>query len=106
MPCRNNANAVIHADDRGEGWDANACQDPAGIFRTLLEQVPYNTSAAWISAYPDLPNILNDTPCRAKYNVIQGNTVCNIDGLAFIDVSNATFSSWSSTISDNAVICA
>jgi len=69
---------VIHADDRGEGWDANACKDPTGIFMTLLEQVPYNTSAAWISAYPDLPNILNDTPCRAKYNIIQGNTVCSL----------------------------
>lgn len=91
-------------DDRDEGWAKSSCHT-GGILLTLLAQVPYNTSKAWITAYPDLVNILNDDPCLPKYNRIENNTFCNINNQTFIDQSGSTIASWGSFASNNIQQC-
>jgi hypothetical protein len=91
------SDAAIHVDNRDEGWAKSSCE-PGGILVQFLGRVPYNTSAAWIAAFPNLPNILADDPCAPKYNAIVDNVVCgSAPGLPWIDVDNATLASWGST---------
>lgn len=42
-----------------------------------LKDVPYNTSEAWIKAYPELVGILDDEPQYPKHNTIVGNVTYN-----------------------------
>lgn len=95
--------AAIHFDDRDLGWAASACQiSPPGILVQFLNRVPYNTSQAWISKYPTLPNILNDQLCVPKYNRITNNRICgSTAGLPWIDATDAQVISWNSTLANN-----
>ena len=51
-----------------------------------LKAVPYNTSEAWIKAYPELVNILNDEPQYPKYNTIAGNIMYKTPGYQIDDL--------------------
>lgn len=51
-----------------------------------LKTVPYNTSEAWIKAYPELVNILNDEPQYPKYNTIAGNIMYKTPGYQIDDL--------------------
>lgn len=82
---------------------AGACA-PGGILVQFLERVPYNTSQAWINAYPQLPSIMSDAPCVPKYNVIADNVICGDAGsLPWIDVNVTVIEGWGSTVSNNTV---
>ena len=105
------SDAVVHFDNRGMNWDNPSCntsksQDPNMI--VLLNRVPYNSSGVWLKAFPALADILNDDPCRPKYNVILNNTFCDvIDDVPFIDATEEEIQSWDS-LSDgnvNATTC-
>jgi hypothetical protein len=92
--------AVVHFDNRGMNWANPSCnasqsQDPNMIM--LLDRVPYNTSDVWISTFPALADILNDDPCRPKYNAIINNTYCQVmEGIPFIDATDEEIQSWDS----------
>lgn len=89
----------ISFDDRGLNWDKRGCV-PGGIPYDFLDRVPYNTSAVWLERYgPYLRNITVDDACRPKYNVIEGNTYCNLK--TFITASAADIQSWGSIATDN-----
>jgi len=96
---------AVHFDDRGLGWDASACTAPDGEMVRFLARVPYNTSAAWAAAYPQLVGILGDEPCTPKYNAVVGNTYCAIGSKPFIDATNATIAAWGSTAWGNVPAC-
>ena len=96
---------AVHFDDRGLGWDASACTAPDGEMVRFLARVPYNTSAAWAAAYPQLVGILGDEPCTPKYNAVVGNSYCAIGSQPFIDATNATIAAWGSTAWGNVPAC-
>jgi hypothetical protein len=100
----NSEGDAVHADNRGMGWDSSACQQPDGILVQFLSVVPYNTSQIWIQSYPDLPNILQDEACQAKYNIMENNTACGLPpNVVFTIVSQSTFASWGSTMANDTV---
>ena len=96
---------AVHFDDRGLGWDNDACKQPGGEMVGFLARVPYNTSAVWLSRFPQLANILEDEPCTPKYNAIVGNTYCALGTSPFLDASNASIASWGSTAWGNVAQC-
>jgi hypothetical protein len=98
------SSSAILFDDRDEGWAKSACHS-GGILLELLAQVPYNTSSAWIEAYPSLVDILSDDPCLPKYNRIENNTYCKIPGGTLIDQTASTIASWGSFASNNVQQC-
>jgi hypothetical protein len=49
---------------------------PAALPYVFLQRVPYNSSAAWTTAFPELATILADSPCTAAQNVIKDNVYC------------------------------
>lgn len=55
---------------------ASYCGVPNSLGYNSLLAVPWNSSAAWISAFPELANILDDNPCYPAHNVIANNTIC------------------------------
>jgi hypothetical protein len=66
----------VHMDNRGQGWDKRGCKPGADPY-DFLARVPYNdTTSAW-GKYPNLANILTDTPCAPKYNIFTDNIMCN-----------------------------
>ena len=90
----------VHFDDRGLGWDANACTPPNGEMIQFLARVPYK-DALWTARYPALAGILADQPCVPKGNAIVDNTYCRLKTATFIDASNASIASWDSTAYNN-----
>jgi hypothetical protein len=70
------SDAAAHVDNRGMGWASGSCTK-GGILLQFLDRVPYNTSAAW-AKYAHLAQILQDDPCRPKYNAIVANGYCNV----------------------------
>ena len=99
------AHNAVHFDDRGLGWDAAACTPPDGEMVRFLARVPYNSSAAWIAAYPRLPPILAESPCVPRGNAVVGNTYCTTGASPFIDASNASIAGWGSTAWGNVEVC-
>ena len=55
---------------------ASYCGVPGSLGYNSLIAVPWNSSAVWISAFPELANILNDNPCYPARNVISNNSIC------------------------------
>ena len=53
-----NGSGSIHFDNRG-GMGCRCCKSFESPYN-LLYRVPYNTSQAWIHAYPSLPDLLDD----------------------------------------------
>ena len=98
--------AAVHFDNRGMGWSnpsCNASKSAAPNMIVLLDRVPYNTSAAWLSAFPALAGILGDDPCTPKYNAVVNNTFCGLDaGVPFLDATPAQIAAWGSAASGNA----
>ena len=92
--------AAVHFDNRGMGWLSNGCSGDGELVR-FLARVPYNTSAAWIAAYPSLVHILEDQPCVPKGNVVVGNSYCHLGATPFVDASNASTTSWGSAVWGN-----
>jgi hypothetical protein len=71
------------------------------ILLEFLARGPYNSSAAWMAAYPHLPGILADQPCTPKYNDFHANTFCGKTGAQFATVNSSVLASWGSTAYDN-----
>eukprot|EP00730_Choanoeca_flexa_P000957 TRINITY_DN10412_c0_g1_i5.p1 TRINITY_DN10412_c0_g1~~TRINITY_DN10412_c0_g1_i5.p1 ORF type:complete len:678 (+),score=140.41 TRINITY_DN10412_c0_g1_i5:23-2035(+) len=83
-------------DNRDMNWAKSGCADPNGILQTFLKRVPYNKPP--YTKYPHLANILDDDPCRPKYNQISFNAYCNLlNNNWFIDDTNTTIASWNSS---------
>lgn len=68
-----NGSGGIAFDDRGGG--GSRCAAPGHLPYDFLFRVPFNSSAAWMK-YPNLPTILSDEPCLAKYNNLSNNVLC------------------------------
>lgn len=51
-----------------------ACGEGSTMMNNL-KAMPYNTSEAWIKAYPELVGILDDEPQYPKHNTITGNII-------------------------------
>lgn len=97
--------AAVHVDNRGMNWQTGMCTNDGELVQ-FLNRVPYNTSAAWIAAFPHLVNILADDPCRPKYNTIIRNSYCiSASGPPFMDQDNATLASWDIAAYDNTPTC-
>jgi hypothetical protein len=71
------------------------------ILLEFLARVPYNSSPAWIAAYPHLPGILADAPCTPKYNDFHNNSFCGKPGAQFATVNASVLAGWGSTEYDN-----
>lgn len=99
------ADAAVHFDDRGLGWDAGACDAPTSEMVGFLARVPYNTSAVWLARFPQLAVILDDEPCVPKYNAVVDNTFCNLGAAPFLDMANATIAKYNSTAFGNVEQC-
>jgi hypothetical protein len=98
----------VHFDNRGQNWANPSCNvsavAPPAVpnMVMLLERVPYNSSAAWLAAFPWLADILADDPCAPKYNAVVNNTYCGLEaGIPFLDQTNATIAAWGSVASGN-----
>ena len=70
-------------------------------------QVPWNTSAAWLAAYPRLVPEVAQNPNAAWGLVFVGNTFCNASGgsSAFVDMSNASLAELNGTEWGNTISC-
>ena len=69
-----NCNPAIHVDARGTGW-AKFWFDGRDPFLTNgLKEVPYN-KPPYATRYPNLANILQDEPAKAKYNQLTNNVI-------------------------------
>jgi parallel beta-helix repeat protein len=102
-PLPNSMNTANHVDNRGMGWSEPACTPPSGILVEFLARVPYNTSAVWTAAFPELARIAGDEPCQAKYNLIAENLLCGLGALSPFDQSAAALASWDSVMRNNTV---
>lgn len=65
---------AIHLDARGLTWQRELTQDPNGILRKRLSEVPFNKSP-YRDRYPKLASILADDTGAPKYNLINGNII-------------------------------
>lgn len=63
---------AVHIDARGLEWAAKYVVDPASDLRTRLSAIPVSASI-WRERYPQLPNLLADSPGVAQRNVSRGN---------------------------------
>lgn len=61
-------------DARGTTW-MSYCTDENSQLMKNLRAMPYNTSEAWLKAYPELAGILDDEPQYPKHNTITGNVM-------------------------------
>ena len=66
------ARICIALDARGLTWQKATTDDPAGVFRRALAQVPF-AEEPYLSRYPQLQGILADDPGEPKRNLIEGN---------------------------------
>ena len=66
----------------------------------FLDRVPYNSSAAW-SKYPGLADILEDSPCAPKHNVISDNLLCG--GATSLGLEPSAVEKYGSTMANNTV---
>ena len=66
------AQICIALDARGLTWQKATTDDPAGVFRRALAQVPF-AEEPYLSRYPQLQGILADDPGEPKRNLIEGN---------------------------------
>ena len=78
----------IRLGNRGENWASAACSE-GGVLRTSLAAVPYKEEP-WASAYPNLVNILEDQPCKPKYNVLQRNVLLRSANLNVVQTARDT----------------
>lgn len=63
---------AVHVDSRGTGWAKAHLEDPKNPLYTTLAKTPYKTPP-WSTRYPELLDLLEDEPARAKYNIIRRN---------------------------------
>uniref|UniRef100_A0A7V4LCD5 Uncharacterized protein n=1 Tax=Desulfobacca acetoxidans TaxID=60893 RepID=A0A7V4LCD5_9BACT len=61
----------IHVDARGTGWASFWFDGRDPFLMDGLKEVPYNRAP--YTKYPNLANILEDEPAKAKYNRIERN---------------------------------
>lgn len=73
--------------------------------RLWRAQVPWNTSAVWLSAYPELVPEVAQNPNAAWGLVFVGNTFCNATSPAFVDMSNASLAKLNGTEWGNVISC-
>ena len=66
------ARICIALDARGLTWQKATTDDPAGVLRRALAQVPF-AEEPYLTRYPQLHNILDDDPGEPKRNRIEGN---------------------------------
>ncbi|HSW44667.1 MAG TPA: right-handed parallel beta-helix repeat-containing protein [Phycisphaerae bacterium] len=63
---------AVHVDERGTGWAKSFLDDQNNTMLQSLRKTPYK-EPPWSTRYPELVNILDDEPGKAKYNVIARN---------------------------------
>eukprot|EP00041_Stephanoeca_diplocostata_P028079 m.785671 g.785671 ORF g.785671 m.785671 type:complete len:779 (-) comp23302_c2_seq2:297-2633(-) len=114
----NGSSTRVHMDARGGGGThcMRACDMPyifadAAAYASCMANktscrsapavVPFATSPVW-ARYPHLKNLLQDSPCTPKYNMLSGNTLCG--GLSDIGVSSTQAAAWGSVVSNNQVV--
>lgn len=67
-------NPAIHVDARGTGWASFWFNGRDPFLMDGLKEVPYD-QPPYRTRYPNLANILNDEPAKAKYNRIVRNVI-------------------------------
>lgn len=72
---------AIHLDDRGLTWQKAQTDDPAGLLRKRLHEVPYQGAA--YARYPGLARLLDLEPGRPLGNVARRNAVFDGPALHF-----------------------
>ena|GEM_PF-847767 len=83
-----NGNRSLELDDRGLGWAAYHCQ-PGGALQESLKVVPY-LGEPWRTYFPDLANVLTDSPCAPKYNSVQNNLIYQTPGMSVAGNASAS----------------
>ncbi|MEC0090013.1 right-handed parallel beta-helix repeat-containing protein [Paenibacillus macquariensis] len=68
-----NNRVSISLDVRGLGWAAYHCTAGGALLENLAK-VPYKEDP-WLTYYPNLKDILTDSPCTPKYNSVQKNVI-------------------------------
>jgi hypothetical protein len=71
---------AIHLDARGRTWQRTETDDPAGLLRRRLSEVPYQ-SGPFADRYPTLPGLLEQSPGSPIGNVVRRNGV--VSGVPF-----------------------
>lgn len=62
------------------------------------------TQAPYATAYPQLPELLNDRPCVPVNIMIVGNLYCNATN-GFIDATANQTATWGDNVSGNTLVC-
>eukprot|EP01121_Diplochlamys_sp_Union-15-3_P021010 TRINITY_DN8385_c0_g1_i4.p1 TRINITY_DN8385_c0_g1~~TRINITY_DN8385_c0_g1_i4.p1 ORF type:complete len:455 (+),score=52.53 TRINITY_DN8385_c0_g1_i4:653-2017(+) len=93
--------ATVHIDNRDMNWSSSFCQ-PGGLGEQFLKRVNYQ-SKYYAKYGKEFQNIMQDDPCRPKYNVISNNIYCDVS--KFLDQSIETINSWGSTAANNTQRC-
>ena len=75
---------AVHIDQRGVGWAKSFLDDPDNTMLKSLRATPYK-EPPWSTRYPELVNILDDEPGKAKYNAVTHN-ICV--GGKWLDLAN------------------
>jgi hypothetical protein len=91
----------VHLDNRGMGWQADACAYnatytgllPAGLFAVNYTQPPYAT------AFPPIVTTLANHPCVPVNVSVTGNTYCG--AATFIDATAAQTAAWFDVVDGN-----
>ena len=94
----NGTGGTVHFDARGGG--GSGCCKPSEAPFMFLDRVPYNSSAAW-KKYPGLADILEDSPCAPKHNVISNNLLCG--GAKSLGLEPSAVEKYGSTMANNTV---
>jgi hypothetical protein len=63
---------AVHVDERAMGWAKSFLDDPNNTMIVALRKTPYK-EPPWSTRYPDLVNLLDDEPNKAKYNSVVRN---------------------------------
>ncbi len=63
---------AVHIDERATGWAKPFLDDPNNSMIVSLRKTPYK-EPPWSTRYPELVNLLEDEPNKAKYNSVVRN---------------------------------
>lgn len=63
---------AVHIDERAMGWAKSFLDDPNNSMIVSLRKTPYK-EPPWSTRYPELVNLLEDEPNKAKYNSVVRN---------------------------------
>eukprot|EP00730_Choanoeca_flexa_P006890 TRINITY_DN12243_c3_g1_i2.p1 TRINITY_DN12243_c3_g1~~TRINITY_DN12243_c3_g1_i2.p1 ORF type:complete len:691 (+),score=157.02 TRINITY_DN12243_c3_g1_i2:1492-3564(+) len=88
---------AIHVDDRGTSWQTSYCQ-PGGTFQQELEALNY-MEPPYITAYPELENIMLQRPCYPTLNHVMHNYACDCINLFNFNIT--LLNEWDNVFTNN-----